>query len=172
MLGGHVPKFYAMAALSAVAVAPPRAGSAGVTVALPPGWHATKPVQGNVTNPLTRLAVSSGPIVPRLTGRCDAQVADYVIPSTAVAIVVVEWTKAIGGMRIGDELPRPGHFTATNLPVRRAPAIECWPGAGGSAQFAARGHTFGAYVLLGRKASPRLADRARAVLDTLRIAKR
>lgn len=172
MPGGHRPRFYAIAALSLVAVAPPRAGTAGVTVALPPSWHATKPVQGQVTNPLTRLAVASGTIAPRLTGRCDAQVADYAIPATAVAIVVVEWTKPIGGMRIGDELPRPRHFTPTNLPIKRAPAIECWPGAGGSAQFAARGNTFGVYILLGKRAPARLAIEARAVLDTLRIATR
>jgi hypothetical protein len=172
MLGGHWPKFYAIAAISLVTATPPRAGSAGVTVALPPGWHATKPVQGFVTNPLTRIAVSSGPIGPRSTGACDAQIADYRIRPEAVAIVVVEWTKRIGGMKIGDALRRPHGFTAGNLVIHRPPIIECWPGAGGSIEFSARGHTFAAYVLLGTKAPAQLAARARAVLDTLRIAPR
>jgi hypothetical protein len=172
MLGGHWPKFYAIAGVALVAAAPPRAGSAGVTVALPPGWHSTKPVQGAVTNPLTRLAVASGPIRPRLTGGCDAQVADYAIPRTAVAIVLVEWTKPIGGMKIGVGQPRPRRFTTANLPIHRAPIIECWPGGGGSVEWAERGHTFAAYVLLGTRAPAHLADAARAVLDTLRISTR
>jgi hypothetical protein len=172
MLGGHWPKFYAIAGVALAVVAPPQAGSAGVTVALPPGWHSTHPVQGPVTNPLTRLAVSSGPIGPRLTGACDAQVADYSFPATAVAIVVVEWTRPIAGTARGQEPPRPRRFTARNLPLHRAPAIECFDGPGGSIQFSARGHTFAAYVLLGRRAPAPLAARARAVLDTLRVAPR
>jgi hypothetical protein len=172
MLGGHWPKFYAIAATSLVVAAPPRAGSAGVTVALPPGWHASKPVQGFVTNPLTRLAVSSGSIALRSTPACDAQVADYRIRPEAVAIVVVEWTKRIGGLKIGDAPPRPRRFTAENLVIHRPPIIECWPGAGGSIEFSARGRIFAAYVLLGTKAPAQLAARARAVLDTLRIAPR
>ena len=172
MLGRHRPKFYAIAGIVLAVAAPPRAGSAGVTVELPPGWQSTRPVQGSVTNPLTRLAVASGSIRPRLTGACDAQVADYVIPRDAVAIVVVEWTKAIGGMKIGVGPRRPRHFTAATLPIHRAPIIECWPGAGGSVQWAERGHTFAAYVMLGTKAPARVAAQARAVLDTLRIASR
>jgi len=172
MLGGHQPKFYAIAALALVAVAPPRAGSAGVTVALPPGWHSTTPVQDRVTNPLARLVVASGPIHARLTGRCHVQVSDYVFPAHEVAIVVVEWTpKNMAGMGIGKGPGRPKRFTAANLPVRPH-TIECWAGAGGSAQWAERGHTFGAYVLLGRRAPAALAARARAVLDTLRVSRR
>jgi hypothetical protein len=167
MFGGHWPKFYVITALGLVAGPLPRAGSAGVTVALPPGWHSTKPVR--VTNPSTRLAVSSGPIEPRLTGTCDAQVADYSISATGVAIVVVEWTKPIGGMQIGIGPRRPRHFTPQGLPIHPAPIIECWPGAGGSLQWAERGHSFAAYVLLGTRAPARRAAEARAVLDTLRI---
>jgi hypothetical protein len=154
----------------AAAQSPRRAGSAGVTLALPAGWHSTRPVQGNITNPLTRLAVSSGPIRPRLTGACDAQVADYTFPATAVVIVVVEWTRPLGGPT--PPRPRPRRFTAANLPIHPPPGIECFEGPGGAIEFAARRHTFAAYVMLGRKAPARLADRARAVLDTLRIAPR
>jgi hypothetical protein len=172
MLGGHWPKLYAIVGVALAVAAPPRAGTGGVTVALPPGWHTTEPDQGRITQPLTRLVVSSGRIGPRLTGTCHQQVADYSFPATAVAIVVVEWTRPIGGMRIGVGPHRPSRFTAANLPVRRAPTIECFTGGGGAVQWAERGHSFAAYVLLGRKARLGLAARARSVLDTLRVAPR
>jgi len=125
-----------------------------------------------VTNPLTRIVVSSGRISPDLTSRCQTQVSGYAFPKTAVAIVVVEWTKPIGAMKIGIGPRRPRHFTVANLPIRRPPAIECFDGPGGAAQFAEGGHTFAAYVLLGRRAPGRLADRARAVLDTIQVTRR
>jgi hypothetical protein len=117
------------------------------------------------------VVVSSGPIHPNLTSRCQTQIAGYTFPKNAVAIVVVEWTEPIGGMKIGVGPHRPHRFTAANLPVDR-PLIECFGGLGNSIQWAERGHTFGAYVLLGRKASRSLAARARAVLDTLQVARR
>ncbi len=149
-----------------------RVGQAGITVQLPAGWHSTRPVQGRVTNPLTRIAVSSGPIRPRLTGRCDAQVAGYAFPKTAVAIVAVEWTEPLGGMKIGVGPRRPRRFTAANLQIRRPPAIECFDGPGGGTEFAEHGRSLAVYVLLGRKAPARLVARARAVLDTLRVTRR
>ena len=152
--------------------APPRAGTGGATVALPPGWHSIAPDQGSITSPLTRIVVSSGLIHSDLTSACQTQVAAYTFPQTAVAIVVVEWTRQIGGMKIGVGRHRPRHFTAVNLPIHRPPIIECYYGPGGSTQWAERGHTFAAYVLLGRKAPAALAVRARAVLDTLRVSRR
>jgi hypothetical protein len=172
MLGGHNVKFYAIAAVALAVAAPPRAGSGGVTVALPTGWHSTAPDQGAITNPFTRIAVSSGPIHSDLTSVCQTQIATYAFPQTAVAIVVVEWTKQLGGMKIGVGPPRPHRFTASNLPIRKPPIIECFAGPGGSIQWSERGHTFAAYVLLGRKAPSSLAGRARAVLDTLRVSRR
>jgi hypothetical protein len=169
-----MPEFYAKAALALVALVvagPSRAGSGGVTVALPAGWHSTGGIQGNITNPLTRIVVSSGPIAPRLTGTCSSQVSTYAFPATEVAIVVVEWTKRIGGMKIGTGPRRPHRFTAANLPVDR-PSIECFTGPGGLVQWAERGHSFAAYVLLGRKAPASLAVCARSVLDTLRVSPR
>src|SRR5262245_49185973 len=115
MLGGHKPKLYAIAGVALVVAAPPRAGGGGVTVTLPPGWHATKPDQGQIVQPITRIVVSSGPIAPRLTGTCHVQVSDYAFPATEVAIVVVEWTKPIGGMKIGEGPKRPRRFTPANL---------------------------------------------------------
>jgi hypothetical protein len=154
------------------AQAPRRVGAAGVTVALPRGWHSTRPDQGRATNPLTRIVASSGSIGPDLTSACQTQVSGYTFPKTAVAIVVVEWTQPLGGMKIGSGPRRPRHFTAANLRIQRPPAIECFDGPGGSAQFAEHGRSVAAYVLLGRNAPARLAARARAVLDTLRVASR
>jgi hypothetical protein len=156
----------------AEAPVPRRVGAAGVTVALPRGWHTTRPDQEPVMNPRTRIVVSSGPIGPDLTSACQTQVSGYTFPKTAVAIVVVEWTAPLGGMKLGSGPRRPRRLGAANLPVRKPPAIECFDGPGGSIQFAERGRSFAAYVLLGRRAPARLADRARAVLDTLRIAAR
>ena len=170
MLGGHNVKFYAIAGVALAVAAPPRAGSGGVTVALPAGWHSTAADQGKVAQLLTRIVVSSGAIRTSLTSSC--QIADYDFPKSAVAIVVVEWTKPIGVMKIGVGPPRPRRFTAANLQIHHPPIIECWAGPGGSVEWAERGHSFAAYVLLGRRAPASLADRARAVLDTIHIARR
>jgi hypothetical protein len=159
----------ALAALGLVGAAPAsHAGSAGVTVSLPRGWHSvpqapSAPLTG-VTDPVTRIVAASAPI--RVGGQgCD--VAAYAFPSTAVAVVVVEWVRLSKGVRWA---PRPRRFTATTLPVQSPPAIECFAGAGGSVQFADHGRHFGAYLLLGTRAPAALADRARGVLDTLTVA--
>jgi hypothetical protein len=134
------------------------AGEAGVTVRLPRGWHTTRPDDGHVTDPKTRIVASSAPIRPRFVG---CQVARYAPPQDGVTLVVVEWEQsdATGGRR-------PARLTDRTLPLRSR-AIECFGGAGGSAEFQEAGRVFGAYVLLGRSAPRELADAARAVLDTL-----
>ncbi len=157
----------ALAALGLVGAAPaPHVGSAGVTVALPQGWHSipqmVPPPGMRVGDPVTRIVVASAPI--RFGKGCN--VATYAFPSTAVAVVVVEWVEPTPWARFA---PRPRRFTAPALPVMPPPAVECFAGAGGSAQFADHGRRFGAYVLLGTHAAPGLAGRARAVLDTLRV---
>jgi hypothetical protein len=158
---------YTRLAILLLAAALPRTGSGGVTVALPPGWHSTKPDDGRVTQPITRLVVSSGPIRPSLTRDC--QVSAYDFPANAVAVVVVEWTEPIGGMKLGTGPRRPRHFA---FAIRPPPSIECWPGPGGGTEWAEHGRSFAAFVLLGRRAPRRLAARALAVLDTLRVARR
>ena len=142
-----------------------RVGVAGVSIALPPGWQAmprsTYPSQND---PVTRIVASSGAI--RFGRGCGDL--DYVFPSTGVAIVVLEWVRPTPGVFS----PRPRRFTATTLPVRQPPALECFKGPGGGAQFSARGRRFAVFVLLGRRAPASLASQARAVLDTLEVAKR
>jgi hypothetical protein len=162
-----------LVAQAASAARPPhRVGTAGVTVELPAGWRSAAADQGSVTNPLTRIVVASAPIHTDLTSACQTQVASYAFPRTAVAIVVVEWTRPLGGMKIGSGPKKPRHFTARNLPIHPPPIIECFGGPGGAIAFAEHGRSFAAYVLLGRGAPSRLAAQARAVLDTFRAAPR
>jgi hypothetical protein len=146
-----------------------RIGAAGVSIVLPRGWHAMPqvvPAPGAANHdPVTRIVAASAPIG---FGRGCGDL-DYAFPGTAVAIVVVEWvrpTPYAGFPR------RPRRFTAATLPVRPPPALECFNGPGGGVQFVEHGRRFAIYVLLGRRAPPTLAARARAVLDTLRVKKR
>jgi hypothetical protein len=154
----------AFAATGGASLANGRAGSAGVTIRLPRGWHAIPlalpPGMHVDAEPVARIAAASGPIS---FGGCGEF--PYSFPETAVALVVLEWVRPTPGV-----FPhRPRRFTATALPVHRAPALECFDGPGGSVEFADHGRRFDAFLLLGRHASARLADRARAVLDTLRV---
>jgi hypothetical protein len=81
---------------------------------------------------------------------------------------VLEWVRPTPGRFP----PRPRRFTSSNLPVRAPPSLECFAGRGGSLVFADHGRRFDAFVLLGRHARARLADAARAVLDTLEVRRR
>jgi hypothetical protein len=146
------------------AAAHARAGSAGVTVELPPGWHSAQPSDlspGQVTDPLNRVVVSSAPVTRRASG---CHIADYAPPTDGVALVLVEW------QRVDGQVPaRPPRFDRRTLEIRTPPVIECFDGPGGSAEFRDHGRTFGAYLMLGRSADPALADQALSVLDTLRV---
>lgn len=148
------------------AVRAERIGVAGVSIELPPGWHAMPmSAQPSQNDPVTRIVASSGPI---WFGRgCNDL--DYAFPRTAVAIVLVEWVRPTTGARFA---PRPRRFTATTLPIRPPPALECFNGPGGGVQFSARGRQFAAYILVGRQAPARLAARARVVLTTLEVRRR
>lgn len=151
------------------AVTAPRVGRVGVTLALPRGWHAWVPPGPYApgADPLTRVVAVSAPFHFAASG---CQVAGYAFPSDAVALVIVEWQgRANPTARYA---PRPRVFTAKNVPLQPPPAIECFNGSGGSVQFADHGRDFGAYILLGRRAPAQLADRARAVLNTLRVKSR
>ena len=143
------------------AAASARVGSAGATVELIEGWHTTTWSDGNVIDPLTRVVVGSAPIRTKDTA---CQVAQYDFAADGVALVVLEWREFMS------TLPeRPSHFTSRELPVQPPPAIECFDGSGGSAQFIDHGRTFGAYLLVGPQAPARLVDEARSVLDTLAV---
>jgi hypothetical protein len=143
-----------------------RVGSAGVTVALPPGWHAfpsgVTRTGDHVTDPVTRVVVASAPI----SWGKGCNELDYRFAATGVAIVVVEWTGRTPATRWQ---PRPARFTSHNLTITPPPALECWAGPGGGVQFADHGRRFAAFVLLGVRAPPAAAREARAVLDTLRV---
>jgi hypothetical protein len=142
-----------------------RVGSAGVTVALPRSWHslplALPPGLKIDQDPVARIAVSSGPIS---FGRGCGDT-DYAFPSTAVALVVLEYVR----LKTGPFPPRPQKFTPRNLRLTPSPAIECFNGPAASIEFADHGRRFDVFLLLGRHAPLKLADRARAVLDTLTV---
>jgi len=141
-----------------------RTGSAGVTVELPSGWHTTSWNDGSIIDPLTRAIAASAPIRPKETA---CQVAQYDFSADAVALVVLEWREPL------QTLPeRPARFTSRELPVQPPPAIECFDGSGGSAQFIDHGRAFGAYLLVGPRAPDQLIDEARSVLDTLQVERR
>jgi hypothetical protein len=153
-------------ALEGRASATERIGVAGVSVALPSGWHAIpESAQPSQNDPVSRIVASSGPIW--FGGGCNDL--DYAFPRTAVAIVLVEWVQRTPGARFA---PRPRRFTPKTLPVLPSPALECFNGPGGAIQFSDHGRRFAAYVLLGRRAPAALSARARAVLDTLTVKRR
>jgi hypothetical protein len=156
--------------LAVASAAPPaRIGSGGVTTVLPAGWHTWRPLPGlkpQISEPATRIVAISAPFGFAARG---CQVAAFSFPADAVALVVVEWVHLRDGSGWGR---RPLRFTRANLPLHPPPWIECWGGPGGAIQFVDRGRHFGAYLLAGRRARPALVDRARAVLDTLRVAPR
>lgn len=143
---------------------PRRVGSAGMTVELPAGWYMTRPADGNVVDPLTRIAVSSRPLRPR-SAAC--QIARYAPDAQGVSLVVVEWKRS-DGQRGG----RPPRFTWRSLPLQPAPAFECHDGPGGSVHFKDQKRIIGAYLLLGKDAPRELAEEARRVLETLVVERR
>jgi hypothetical protein len=144
-----------------------RVGSAGVTINLPKGWHAIPlglpPGLHVDADPVSRIVAASGPV--SFGNGCG--VGAYAFSRSAVALVVVEWTRPTPGV-----FPhRPARFTPKTLPVRPPPSIECFNGPGGGVAFTDHGRRFQAFLLLGRDAPTGLADRARAVLDTLQVRK-
>jgi hypothetical protein len=154
-----------LAGCAAGAAAPtPRAGSAGVTVELPPGWHSTPGDDANVVDPLTRVVVASSPIVAA-TSAC--QTSSYTFADDAVALVLVEWwgPAVTPGTK---HPPRPPSFTPESLAVRRG-VHECYPGRSGAVFFEDARRTFGAYVFLGDDAPESLVDDLCAVLDSLEV---
>src|SRR5205814_333906 len=79
----------------------------------PAGWHTWRPLPGlrsSVTDPVTRIVAISAPF--RFAER-GCQVAAYAFPSSAVAVVVLEWI-SLG--RNDRWRPRPARFTANTLP--------------------------------------------------------
>jgi hypothetical protein len=143
---------------------PARAGIEGVTVVLPRGWHTTPPVDGNVIDPLARVTVSSEPIS---RGATQCQVADYAPTPHGVSLVILEWEPSDDA----SPPPRPTRFTDSNFRLHPG-GIECFSGPGGTLHFADQDRVLGAYILLGEHAEPALAQRARAVLETLRVGPR
>jgi len=137
-------------------------GRAGVTIALPDGWRALPPNDGNITDPLTRIAIGSGSLRAQIAG-CETQITRYAPQPDSVSLVVVEWKEA------DPSLPRrPSTFGGDALRLQPG-TIDCFAPDGGAVQFTERGHVFGVYLLVGERADRSLAQEARRALDTLRI---
>jgi hypothetical protein len=139
-----------------------RIGTAGVSVELPPKWDATPPADGNVVDPVTRVVVSSGTIAPK---QVPCQIARHSPSPMNVTLVIVEWKPT-------DEASpplRPERFSPATVTLHEPPAIECFDGRGGSVQFVDHGRAFGAYLLVGNRASQRLVDKLLDVLNTLKV---
>jgi hypothetical protein len=135
---------------------------AGVGIELPEGWHPLNADDGNITDPLTQIAIASGPL--RGGGACDTQVTRYAPDRENVALVVLEWKTADGAL----PPPRPAEFDRDTLRLRDG-EIECFRGDGGTVQFVENGRVFGVYVLVGEHADDDLVADARAALETLRV---
>jgi hypothetical protein len=137
-------------------------GNAGVSVELPPDWHEGTPADGHVVDPLTRVVASSAPVRLR---DVPCQIARYAPPPSDVTLVVVEWKPT------AESHPeaRPYRFTRETVPLHPPPAIECFDGPGGSAQFVDQGRVFGAYLLVGKQAPQGLVEEALGVLNTLQV---
>ena len=149
-----------------------RVGTAGLTLAVPAGWHSWVPstaVEPTVTDPLTRIVAVSARFHFAAAG---CQVAGYAFPATAVAIVIVEWVRNPGIPLPRGRPSRPSSFGAKELMLHAPPAIECFDGSGGSVTFHDHGRALSAYILAGRNASAATVARARSVLDTLRVHRR
>jgi hypothetical protein len=145
-----------------------RAGSGGVAITVPAKWHALRiapalPHTGLV-DPKTRIVAASSAIG---FGRGCNDI-DYRFAKNAVAIVVLEW---VGNTPGTTWAKRPRRFTRHALPVRVG-GVECFEGAGGSAQFVDHGRRFAAFLLAGSHARAATVTEARVALDSLQVTRR
>lgn len=122
-----------------------RVGTAGVSVAVPAGWHffgaGVAPRSMPYADPLVRIVVASSGVVSFPRG-CKAET--FRFRRRAVGLMVVEWRHPLPGAVFPS---RPHRFTAKNLPIRPR-AVECWPGPGGGIEFRSKRRDFAAYLLL------------------------
>jgi hypothetical protein len=139
------------------------AGTEGVTLALPEGWRALPARDGNIVDPVMRVAIAWGPLREPMPA-CETQVTRYAPQPDGVSVLILEWKAPYDGT-----LPRrPPSFDREALPLRRGD-IECFAGDGGIVQFVERDRIFGVYVLVGERAEPDLVADARGALETLRV---
>jgi hypothetical protein len=92
-------------------------------VALPRGWYAGTPADGNVIDPLTRVVASSAPI--RLS-QVPCQIARYSPPAADVSLAVVEWEPSDYARRVRARGVSPRKRSS---PVRRASSASTDPAA-------------------------------------------
>jgi hypothetical protein len=135
---------------------------AGVTMRLPDRWRSLPPNDGNVIDPLTRVAIASGPLRATLPG-CATQITNYAPRPDGAVLVVVEWKPS------EDAHPPPRPRRLGEALSLRPGAIECFAAEGGSVHFVEHDRVFGMYVMVGARADERLVEEVRAAADTLRV---
>jgi hypothetical protein len=150
-----------------------RVGSAGVTVAVPPGWSSAPGPPTSVSDPVERIAVASAPapINPE-RAKCETEASERSLPPTAAMVIILEYTTDIGGP-LGSYAPRPSRFgphTPAAIGGRTpAPAFECFDGPGWTFQFTDHERRFLVWVLLGPKAGANVEAQALTALDSLSV---
>lgn len=133
----------------------------GVTVPVPPGWHATSRPLTPVTSPVEVLAVASFRF-PRVAGAngCEPTATLARVGERGALVYLIEY----GEGRLRDFPPRPAHFRLG--PVR---AMECF-GRSSVLTFREHGRWFEVQVVLGRRAGAAVRRTVLRILDGLRVA--
>jgi len=164
---GRIIAVLVVAGVCASSASAGRVGQVGVSLALPAGWHSWVPstaVKPTIGDPLTRVVAVSAPFT---FGAGGCQV-DYTFPSTAVAVVILEWVPT-KGLAMPSHLPaRPSTFNSKTLALRPHSA-ECFSGPAGVMEFTDNGRSFSASIQAGAKATAATIARARTVLESLRV---
>ena len=143
--------------------------SRGVSVRIPPGWHATAAPLTPVTWPVQFIAVASYPLPHGDGGAdgCEPKAAVDRLPAGGVLLFGWEYVGTPEGPNRRSEFPpRPRRFRLLHLG-----RYECLPGSY-MLRFRAAGRYFQVHVLLGRRANARGQTLALRVLDSLVIRRR
>ncbi len=167
-----------LAALAAALVLSACAGSAGswttwhgrgVSVRIPPGWHATSARLTPVTWPVQFIAAASYPLPRGYDGAdgCEPKAAVDRLPPGGAFLFGWEYAGAPDGpIRKSDFPPRPSLFRLAHLG-----RYECLDHSY-MLRFRAAGRYFQVHVLLGPRASDRTRTLALRVLDSLVVRQR
>jgi len=156
------------ASAPAGASAPPTRAGAGVSVAMPRGWHLVRPPITSVVFPADRLLLTSYPT--KGGGNCAPDRAVRDLPPDGALVSLFEYRPQRGdpwqNLRRRDFPPRPAHFA---LRARDRSTFECWRVPSHLIRFRAADRPFQMHVALGAKAGAARRAELRRVLDSLRF---
>ncbi|HEU0315759.1 MAG TPA: hypothetical protein VFR49_00430 [Solirubrobacteraceae bacterium] len=136
---------------------------AGLSIAVPAGWHLALRLTG-LAEPVERFTLASFPLrrPPDAASSCGPVRAVDAIPAAGALVFVFEYGPH--GTSAGEFPPRPRHFAVPAGPAR---PYECF-GLGWLLRFRVGSRRFQAMIALGRRAGPERA-RLLAALDSLRV---